>query len=55
MSWIKYLALKVVIPPPLRDFRAQWESPASGLFHGAAFSTDGTLTHRFCYRAIFTK
>ena len=30
---------KVEIPPPLRDFQAQWESPALGLFHGAAFST----------------
>jgi hypothetical protein len=30
---------KVAIPPPLRDCQAQWESPASGLFHGAAFCT----------------
>jgi SAM-dependent methyltransferase len=30
---------KVKIPPPFRDFQAQGESPAFGLFHGAAFST----------------
>jgi hypothetical protein len=30
---------KVKIPPLLRDFQAQGESPACGLFHGAAFST----------------
>jgi len=30
---------KVEIPLPLRDFQAQWKSPAFGLFHGAAFST----------------
>jgi hypothetical protein len=30
---------KLGIPPSLRDFRAQWESPAFGLFHGAGFST----------------
>jgi hypothetical protein len=30
---------KVEIPLRLRDFQAQWESPAFGLFHGAAFST----------------
>jgi len=41
---------KVEIPPLLRDFQAEWESPASGLFHVAPFST-ALLTHRFCYRA----
>jgi hypothetical protein len=30
---------KLGIPPSLRDFRAQWESPAFGLFHEAGFST----------------
>jgi hypothetical protein len=30
---------KVEIPLRLRDFQAQGESPAFGLFHGAAFST----------------
>jgi len=30
---------KVNIPPLLRDFQAERESPAFGLFHGAAFST----------------
>jgi hypothetical protein len=30
---------KVKIPPPLRDFQAEGESPAFGLFQGAAFST----------------
>jgi len=30
---------KVGIPPLLRDFQAEGESPAFGLFHGAAFST----------------
>src|ERR1019366_5394994 len=30
---------KVEIPRRLRDFQAQWESPALGLFHGAACST----------------
>jgi hypothetical protein len=30
---------KVEIPPLLRDFQAQGESPAFGLFYGAAFST----------------
>jgi hypothetical protein len=30
---------KVEIPLRLRDFQAQWESPAFGLFHGAVFST----------------
>jgi hypothetical protein len=29
----------VEIPLRLRDFQAQWESPALGLFHGAACST----------------
>ena len=41
---------KVEIPPLLRDFQAEGESPASGLFHVAPFST-ALLTHRFCYRA----
>ena len=45
---------KVEIPPLLRDFQAEWESPASGLFHVAPFST-ALLTHRFCYRAPFGK
>src|SRR5271167_3073494 len=30
---------KVKIPPLLRDFQAEGESPVLGLFHGAAFST----------------
>ena len=30
---------KVKIPPLRGDFQAQGESPACGLFHGAAFST----------------
>jgi hypothetical protein len=30
---------KVEIPPPLRNFQAEWESPALGLFHGVTFST----------------
>jgi len=29
----------VEIPPLLRDFQVEGESPAFGLFHGAAFST----------------
>src|SRR6266566_9683086 len=29
---------KCEIPPLLRAFQAQWESPLFGLFHGAAFS-----------------
>jgi len=29
---------KCGIPPLLRDFQAQWESPLFGLFHVAAFS-----------------
>jgi hypothetical protein len=29
----------VGIPPRLRDFQAEGESPAGGLFHAAAFST----------------
>jgi transposase len=43
---------KVGIPPLLRDFQAEWESPAVGLFRGAAFST-ALLTHKYCYTAIF--
>src|SRR5215469_16620309 len=30
---------KCEIPLLLRDFQAEWESPAVGLFHAAAFST----------------
>ncbi|HVB57029.1 MAG TPA: hypothetical protein VNE63_11430, partial [Candidatus Acidoferrales bacterium] len=30
---------KLGIPPSLRDFQAEWESPAFGLFQGAGFST----------------
>src|SRR5215469_16580222 len=30
---------KCEIPLRLRDFQAEWESPAVGLFHAAAFST----------------
>ena len=30
---------KVEISLRLRDFQAQWKSPALGLFRGAAFST----------------
>ena len=40
----------VGIPPPLRDFQAERESPALGLFRAAAAST-ALFTHRFCYRA----
>jgi hypothetical protein len=29
----------------LRDFQARWESPALGLFHGAASST-ALFTHK---------
>jgi hypothetical protein len=29
---------KVKTPPPLRNFQAQWESLAFGLFHEASFS-----------------
>jgi len=36
---------EVEIPPLLRDFQARWESPALGLFHGAASSTD-LFTHK---------
>jgi len=43
---------KVGIPPQLRDFQAEWESPAVGLFRGAAFST-ALLTHKYCYTAMF--
>jgi len=45
---------EVEIPPLLRDFQARGESPALGLFHGAASSTV-LFTHRFCYRALFPK
>src|ERR1700732_1792785 len=30
---------KVEIAPLLRDFQAEWKSPAVGLFRGASFST----------------
>src|ERR1039458_5286539 len=40
----------VEIPPLLRDFQTEGESPAFGLFHAVAFST-APFTHRFCYRA----
>jgi hypothetical protein len=43
---------KVGIPPLLRDFQAEWESPAVGLFRGAAFST-ALLTHKYCYTATY--
>jgi hypothetical protein len=33
---------EVEIPPLLRDFQARWESPALGLFLGAASSTIST-------------
>jgi len=36
----------------LRDFQARGESPALGLFHGAASST-AFFTHKYCYRAYF--
>ena len=45
---------KVGIPPLLRDFQTEGESPVFGLFHAAAFST-APFTHRFCYRAEKTK
>jgi hypothetical protein len=35
----------VEILPPLRDFQVRWESPAFGLFHGAASST-ALFTHK---------
>jgi hypothetical protein len=31
---------EVEIPKFFRDLQARWESPALGLFHGAASSTD---------------
>jgi hypothetical protein len=37
---------EVEIPPLLRDFQARWESPAPGLFLGAAASTD-RFNHHF--------
>jgi hypothetical protein len=37
---------EVDIPPLLRDFQARWESPALGLFLGAAASTD-RFNHHF--------
>ena len=37
---------EVEIPPLLRDFQARWESPALGLFLGAAPSTD-LFNHHF--------
>jgi hypothetical protein len=43
---------KVEIPPLLRDFQTEGESPAFGLFHAVAFST-APFTHRSCYRALF--
>ena len=42
---------KVGIPPLLRDFQTEGESPVFGLFHAVAFST-APFTHRFCYRAL---
>ena len=42
------------IPPPLRDFQARWESPALGLFHGAASST-ARFAHKLCCRAEHIK
>src|SRR5271157_1469463 len=44
MKWESYPVVagavgKVEIPPLSRDFQAEEESPALGLFHGAAFST----------------
>src|SRR5271157_705233 len=44
MKWESYPVVagavgKVEIPPLSRDFPAEEESPALGLFHGAAFST----------------
>jgi hypothetical protein len=44
----------VEIPPLLRDFQTEGESPAFGLFHAVAFST-APFTHRSCYRAEFIK
>jgi hypothetical protein len=37
---------EVGIPPLLRDFQARWESPALGLFLGAASSID-PFNHHF--------
>jgi hypothetical protein len=37
---------EVEIPPLLRDFQARWESPALGLFLGAASSTN-RFNHHF--------
>src|ERR1022692_4305787 len=42
---------KVEIPPLLRDFQTEGESPAFGLLHAVAFST-APFTHRSCYRAL---
>jgi hypothetical protein len=41
---------EVGIPPLLRDFQARWESPAFGLFLGAASSTD-PFTHHFRFKS----
>jgi hypothetical protein len=38
---------KVKILPLLRDFQAQWESPALGTFPRSGFF-HGPLTHEFC-------
>ncbi len=48
--------VEVGIPTLLRDFQARWESPALGLFLGAASSTDH-FTHHCRYRAknFYTK
>jgi hypothetical protein len=41
---------EVGIPTLLRDFQVRWESPALGLFLGAASSTDPFIRH-FRFRA----
>jgi hypothetical protein len=40
------------IPAVLRDFQAQWKSPALGLFHCAAPST-ALFARKYSYRARF--
>jgi hypothetical protein len=44
---------KCEIPPRLRDLQAEWESPAVGLFHAAAFSTALLPTNSATQPGIF--
>jgi hypothetical protein len=46
--------VKVEIPPLLRDFQAEGESPALGLFHAAAFSTALLPTNSAKEPVLFT-